>query len=297
MNTPTRHFSDTPKNRKIGIILIVMATVAFATLDALAKYLVQFLPVTEVVWARFFSQFVLMCAIFLPKQGLSLIKVAHPRLHFVRSMLLVVMTLANFAALQYLPMAQTAAIEFTVPILIALFSVHYLKESLGFKRWLAIFCGFLGVLIVVRPWSADFHPAVFFSFINAFGYAIFLMITRKVTANDSAAQSQFLPILGVVVVLLPFTISQWVMPSSISMWLLIILMGAIGGIGHFAVAHAYRYATAGMLGPFLYQKIIYMTLWGWILFNQLPDLLVISGTLIVVVSGLYLLLHEMRQSH
>ena len=123
------------------------------------------------------------------------------------------------------------------------------------------------------------------------------MITRKVTANDSAAQSQFLPILGVVVVLLPFTISQWVMPSSISMWLLIILMGAIGGIGHFAVAHAYRYATAGMLGPFLYQKIIYMTLWGWILFNQLPDLLVISGTLIVVVSGLYLLLHEMRQSH
>ena len=142
MNTPTRHFSDTPKNRKIGIILIVMATVAFATLDALAKYLVQFLPVTEVVWARFFSQFVLMCAIFLPKQGLSLIKVAHPRLHFVRSMLLVVMTLANFAALQYLPMAQTAAIEFTVPILIALFSVHYLKESLGFKRWLAIFVDF-----------------------------------------------------------------------------------------------------------------------------------------------------------
>jgi len=291
----SKHFEDTPQNRRIGILFIVFATVSFAGLDATAKYLVQFLPVTEVVWFRFFSQFVLMSLLFLPKQGKSLVKVTHPKLHLIRSLLLTSMTLANFAALQYLPMAQTAAIEFTVPILIALFTVHYLKENLGFMRWMAVFMGFVGVLIVARPWSADFHPAIFLSFINALGYAIFLMITRRVTKDDSAEQSQYLPILGVVIVLFPFMLAHWVVPTEPLVWFLIMVMGAIGGAGHFAIAHAYRYATAGKLGPFLYQKIIYMTFFGWLIFNQLPDWQVITGTSIVVLSGLYLLLHEMKQ--
>jgi drug/metabolite transporter (DMT)-like permease len=90
-------------------------------------------------------------------------------------------------------------------------------------------------------------------------------------------------------------LAHWVVPTEPLLWFLILVMGAIGGAGHFAIAHAYRYATAGKLGPFLYQKIIYMTFFGWLVFNQLPDWQVITGTSIVVLSGLYLLLHEMKQ--
>jgi drug/metabolite transporter (DMT)-like permease len=120
------------------------------------------------------------------------------------------------------------------------------------------------------------------------------LLTRHVTIKDSPEQSQFLPIGGVVLMLLPFLIHKWVMPPDLLTWTLLITCGVLGGIGHISLAHAHRYAPSSTLGPFLYQKIIYMILWGWVFFNQLPDLTATIGTIIVALSGLYLARHEMK---
>jgi drug/metabolite transporter (DMT)-like permease len=266
----------------------------FATLDACGKWLVQSLPVFEVVWLRFVTHVLLTSALLAPVYGKELVRVRSPKLQALRAMMLATMTALNFWALQYLQLAETGAIQFSVPLMIALLSAWWLHEHLDWRRWLAIIIGFVGVLLVIRPGSQAFHPAILLSVCNAVLYAAFNMLTRRLAATESPAATQLMSAVGAALVLAPVALAQWQWPSSWWVWIVICVCGLSGGLGHFCVTQAHRYASAAVLGPFLYQQIVYMTLWGWLVFAQVPDVFVITGALVVVSSGLYLLWVEMR---
>ena len=286
---------DTADNRRIGIALVTLTTLCFATLDACAKWLVQSLPVLQVVWLRFLFHVLLASALLAPRYGLQLVRVHNWKLQALRAAMLGSMTALNFWALQYLQLAETGAIQFSVPLLIALLSAWWLGERLDARRWLAIGAGFVGVLLIIRPGSQAFHPAILLSVMNATLYAVFNMLTRRMVATESAASTQLMSALGATVLLAPWALAGWKAPADWQTWLVITVCGLCGGLGHFMVAQAHRYASAAVLGPFLYQQIIYMALWGWLLFGQVPGLLVIGGAAIVVLSGLYLLWLEMKR--
>ena len=153
-------FSDTAKNRQIGIALVTATTLMFATLDTSAKWLVQTVPVIQVVWLRFLFHTILTTAIFMPSMGVKLFAIHNPRLQLIRGVMLAIMTGLNFFALQYLQLAEVGAVQFSVPLLIALISAWFLHEKLDTQRWLAIGFGFVGVLVIIRPGSHGFHPAI-----------------------------------------------------------------------------------------------------------------------------------------
>ena len=286
---------DNADNRRIGIGLVTLTTLCFATLDACAKWLVQALPVLQVVWLRFVFHLLLSSALLAPRYGRELVRVRNWKLQALRAAMMASMTALNFWALQYLQLAETGAIQFSVPLLIALLSAWWLGERLDARRWLAIVAGFLGVLLVIRPGSQAFHPAILLSVMNALLYAAFNMLTRRMMATESAAATQLMSALGAAVLLTPWALAGWIWPDGWLQWLVIALCGLCGGLGHFMVAQAHRYASAATLGPFLYQQILYMALLGWVIFGQVPGLLVIGGALVVVFSGLYLLGLEMRR--
>ncbi len=285
-----------PHQRQLGIALICLTTLLFATLDACAKWLVQSLPVVQVVWLRFLTHVLITSALLAPQLGWGLVRVKNHRLQGLRGLLLATMTAMNFWALQYLQLAETGAIQFSVPILIAVLSAWWLSEHLDARRWLAILAGFAGVLVIIRPGAHSFHPAILLSLINAVLFAIFNMMTRTLAQTDHPAATQWLSALVATVVLAPFALLQWRTPDHWLEWVVIAITGLCGGLGHFCLALAHRYASAAVLGPFFYQQIIYMTLWGWLLFDQVPDRAVVAGSLIVIVSGLYLLWRELRSS-
>jgi drug/metabolite transporter (DMT)-like permease len=286
---------DSARNRRIGIGLVTITTLCFATLDASAKWLIQSLPVLQVVWLRFLFHALLTSVLLAPMYGPALWRVRSPRLQMLRSAMLAVMTAVNFWALQYLQLAETGAIQFSVPLLIALLSAWWLGEHLDWRRWLAILFGFAGVLLVIRPGSQAFHPAILLSVVNAVLYAVFNMLTRRLAATESPAATQLMSALGATIVLTPFALAQWQTPATAQLWLVLVGCGLFGGFGHFLVAQAHRYASAATLGPFLYQQIVYMTLWGWLLFDQVPDAIVLVGAAVVVGSGLALLWIEVRR--
>jgi len=286
---------DTARNRRIGIGLVCLTTLLFATLDAIAKYLVHSLPVLQVVWLRFATHVLITSLLLAPIYGRELVRVRKPGLQILRAAMLCTMTAANFWALQTLQLAETGAIQFTVPLIIALLSVWWLGERLDARRWAAILVGLAGVLFILRPGSSGFHPALLLSCLNAFIYAAFNLLTRKLAAVESAASLQLMSALGAAVLLAPVGLAHWQWPTA-TQWLLICACGFCGGMGHFAIATAHRYASAATLAPFLYQQIVYMTLWGWLLFAQVPDALVVVGAAVVVASGLYLLMLEVRRS-
>ena len=280
---------DSAHGRRIGIGLVTLTTICFATLDASAKWLVQSLPVLEVVWLRFLAHTLITSALLGPVYGRSMLRVMDPKLQIVRALMLASMTALNFWALQYLQLAQTAAIQFSVPLMIALFSAWFLREHLDWRRWAAIISGFGGVLLVIRPGTQAFHPAILLSVLNAVLYACFNLLTRRMAASESPAATQLMSALGATVVLAPFALAHWKTPEDALSWGLIAVCGLFGGFGHYWVAKAHRYASAATLSPFLYQQIIYMLFWGWLLFGQWPDAGVALGAAIVVASGLALL--------
>jgi drug/metabolite transporter (DMT)-like permease len=286
--------ADSARNRLIGIGLVSACYLLFSLLDGSAKWLVGSLPVIVVVWLRFVMHALIGGLVLLPLQGAALFKTRHLRWHVLRALMFMAMTGINFWALQYLQLTVTASIFFSVPIMIALASASVLGEKLDAGRWAAILAGFAGVLVIVHPWSADFHPAMLAAVVNAILYAVFLMMTRRLAAYDSPETIQYLPALGAAIGLAPFALVAWQSPSGWLEWIVACLMGVLGGFGHYLLAVAHRYAPSSVIAPFLYQQVFYMAIFGYVVFGDVPGPAVWVGAAIVIASGLYLFSRERR---
>ena len=148
--------------RLFGIGLMLGGYLMFTVIDSCAKWLsLAGLPTNEVVFVRYAGQLLLVSALFLPTRGVALVKSRSPKLEILRGLCLLGSTVANFFALRYLPLTVTASIAFTMPLMLCALSIPLLGETVGWRRWLAIVVGFVGVLVIVRPGTAAFHPAIY----------------------------------------------------------------------------------------------------------------------------------------
>ena len=284
--------ADSPRNRLIGIGLVSITFLCFAVLDGGAKWLVQALPVVMVVWLRFLVHALLTALLLAPQLLRGALRPRKPKLQLLRALFLPVMTGLNFWALQYLQLAETGSIQFSVPLIIALLASPILGERMDRARWTAIVVGFVGVLIIVRPGTQGFHPALLLSLITALLYALFNLLTRQLAAHDSPETTQFWSSIGATLAIMPFALAAWHTPTAALQWAVLALIGAAGGLGHYLLALAHRYAPASVLAPFLYQQIVWMMVIGYLVFGDVPDKAVVAGAAIVVASGGYLFYRE-----
>lgn len=274
-----------------GILFMCLAMLLFTGLDTSAKLVTRELAPWVVVFFRYAVALILGAAILFIRQGLDGLRTRHPILQGARGLLLMGSTICNFIAMQYLQLAQTAAIFFTVPLLVSALSVPLLGEHVGWRRWLAVTVGFLGVIVIMRPGTGGFHWAMFFSLAAALQGALYNIATRKVGGQDSAETSLFhVALVGSLAALGPAAM-DWTMPLG-AQWLLLFSMGTFGTIGHFLLIEGHRLAAASRLAPFIYSQIIWMTLSGFLVFGDVPDRWTFTGAAIVVASGLYLLQRE-----
>jgi drug/metabolite transporter (DMT)-like permease len=284
--------ADSARNRLVGIGIVSITYLFFTLLDGSAKWLVGTMPVVMVVWLRFAMHAVLATALFVPLRGAALVRTRYWRWHLLRALMFTVMTAVNFWALQYLQLAVTTSIQFTVPILIALMSATFLGHKLDAGRWVAIVLGFVGVVVILRPGSTEFHPAMLAAVVNAILYSIFMLMTRRLAAYDSPETIQYLPAVGAAVLLTPFALAAWEWPDTWLEWTVACLLGIFGATGHYLLALAHRYARSSVLAPFVYQQVVYMTVFGYVVFGDVPRPLVWVGATIVVGCGLYLFHRE-----
>jgi drug/metabolite transporter (DMT)-like permease len=284
--------ADSARNRLVGIGLVSLVFAMFTIMDGTAKWLVTVMPVFMVVWLRFVLHALFGGLLLFPLQGASLFRTKHLRWHIARAAMQMAMTGMNFWALQYLQLSVTAAIFFTVPIIVAFISARALNEKLDAARWMAMVAGFAGVLVIVHPWSADFHPAMILAVGNAILYAVFNMMTRRLAAYDSAETIGYLPAVGAAIGMTPVALYFWEWPEGTLEWLLACLLGVLGGLAHYLLALAHRYAPASVIAPFLYQQIVYTAIFGYLVFGDVPSRSLWLGAGIVIASGLYLFARE-----
>lgn len=285
---------DTARNRLIGIGLVSCTFLFFSITDTSSKWLLLSLPVVQVVWLRFTSQVLIMTAILAPRHGLGLLRTRRPGLQLLRATMLLSMTAMNFVALRYLQLAETSAIQFSVPILVTVLSVPLLGEKLDLRRWMAVVVGFAGVLLIVRPGTGGFHPAMLLALSNAVLYAFFNLLTRQLARSESPETTQFLSGLGPALMIAPFALADWRPLEGWLAWAVVALAGFSGGLGHYFNALAHRFAPASVLAPYLYLQIIHMIALGYLVFGDVPSPAVLAGALVVIACGLYLFAYERR---
>lgn len=276
-----------------GILLMVCAVSTFSLLDTTAKYLVQSYPVGQVVWARYVGHVVLAAALLLPLYGRGLLVSERPGLQVLRSLFLFGATCANFAALQFLQLAETSSILFSAPFMVAMLAVPLLGEHIGPRRWAAIGIGFFGVLIVMRPGLGLVHWAASLSLLCALFGACYQITTRKLAGVDRAVTTQFYSALVGALVITPLAPFVWRTPD-LKDGILMVCLGALGGFGHWLLILAHRLAPAPILAPFSYVQLLPMILLGYLVFGDFPDHWTLIGAGIVLSSGLYLLYRERK---
>jgi drug/metabolite transporter (DMT)-like permease len=281
------------ERRLTSILLMLLAFLLFTGIDTSAKWLVQAgLPATEVVFVRFAVHFMIAMALILPQEGRRLFRTSAPGQELLRGLFLVGSTFFNFFALKHLPLTVTVAIFFAVPLVVCALSVALLGERVGLRRWFAIGVGFLGVLVVTRPWSASFHWAMGLSIGALFCVSMYFVMTRKLAGVDSSGTQQFLTSLIAVAIAAPMGLVGWIWPAVPLDWAAFALIGFFGWSGHQLATIAHRLAPASVLAPFVYVQIIYMTAASWGIFHIPPDGWTLAGAALVIGAGFYVWLRE-----
>jgi drug/metabolite transporter (DMT)-like permease len=194
-----------------------------------------------------------------------------------------------------LPLANAHAILAITPLLVTALSVPLLRERVGIRRWSAIGIAFVGVLIILRPGLAAVHPYALVALMCALMFALYQVLTRMVSRDDDAAVTLFYTAAVGAIVLSAIGPFFWTWPDAKG-WGLFVLVGLIGASGHFLLINALRLAPASSLQPFSYSILIWATVVGFLLFDNLPDLWTIVGAAIVTASGLYTFARERRIS-
>lgn len=285
-------------DRLKAIVLMCTAVTLFAGLDTAAKYLATRagVPISQIVWLRFLGQTFWMAVVLGPAAIPKLMQTRGLKLQLTRSTLMGATTLLNFEAVKYLRLDQTLSITFLTPLVVAALAVPLLGEHVGWRRTMAITVGFIGVLIVVRPGYTSMDPAFGFAFGAMLAYAIMMIVTRKLSLLDPPLVTLFYGTAVGSIAAAPFALADWSWFPSVTVWALLLALGALGGGGHFLMIQAYRFAPVSAVTPFLYIELISMLTLSYLVFGDQPDRWSFLGSLIIVASGLYLI-HRERIAH
>ncbi|WP_238367477.1 DMT family transporter [Mesobacterium pallidum] len=272
-----------------GILTMALAVVFFTCIDTSAKWLtLAGLPVIQVVFCRYLGHLVYALALYGPQEGRDIFRSNAPVRQVLRSVFLFGSTICNFMALKYLPITVTTTIAFAQPILITLLAIPILGEKVGLRRFLAVCTGFLGVLVVVQPWRAEFHPAMFFSLAALTIASLYFIMTRMLAGIETQATQQLWSTALATIVLLPFALNVWTWPETGLQWLILCAIGGFGAAGHIAANLAHRWADASILAPMIYSQIFLAAVAGILVFDTWPTVWTLGGGLIIIASGLYI---------
>ena len=173
-------------------------------------------------------------------------------------------------------------------------SIFYLKEKVGIHRWVAVFIGFFGVLIIIRPGFIDLNFASLSALLAGISYAFYILYTRKLSFTDSAFVTLiFTGSIGCLIIsmIVPFF---WI-NLSLQQVLFLILLACIGTLGHFLIILSLRFGEASKLAPLGYFEISTNILVGYVFFDDLPDVWIYLGLLLIVMSGIYIFIRENKK--
>ncbi len=272
----------------IGILFGIFAYLSFSILDTIQKTLIINHSVFQLLFVKYF--FVLFFAFFEAKRKKNNLfyKSKDIKLQIFRSLLSVLESGCFVLSFKYLSLANAHSIGSLAPVIVVALSAIILKEKVSVKTWIAIFIGFLGVLIILRPTSSIFDPKALIPLFAAFVLGLYQVITKKVSKYDSNETSLFFTsIIGLLVMSL--LASNFWRPIDYSLYPMFLGIGIFFSLGLYLQIIALSKARASIIQPFHYTLIFWAIIFGYIFYNDIPDMFTVIGAIIITCSGIFVL--------
>ncbi|MFT7387205.1 MAG: drug/metabolite transporter (DMT)-like permease [Candidatus Endobugula sp.] len=288
MNQPSH---DRPM---FGIGLMIMGMMVIPIMDILAKTLAAQYPVLQITWGRFIFNVIWLIPFLIWRKEKWWVVPKHPWIQIFRGLCLLSSTFFFFLSIKSNPIPNALALLFVSPLIVTLLSPFILGETFGLRRLLATLFGFAGVLIVLQPNSDEFQPSLLYALIAGMSYALYILVTRKVSTSSSPLMTLFYTAVVGSVAITPWVSLVWV-PVDSEAILMFAAIGMIAATGHFLLILSCQYAPASLVAPFNYTEIIVATMLSYLFFDYLPNAVVWLGISIICVSGIYISLREISQ--
>ena len=298
--------ANSAKTNVIGALCAIGAMFCFSLNDVAIKLLSDAYPLHEVVLLRTLIGMAVFFTLIMPfSGGLSCLRTKRLKMHLVRGFCVVCANTFFFMGLAAMPIADAVAIFFISPLVITVFSVIFLGETVGPRRWSAVALGLIGVMFIVRPGTSTFQLVSLLPMLAAVCYATLNVLTRRLGETETAAtmtfyiQITFLCVSAAVGlglgdgrfdtgdnVSLTFLLRAWQAPALADYWLLVVI-GVASGFGGLLISQAYRQNEAGFIAPFEYVAMLMAVFWGVVIFAQWPDGFTWVGIALILGSGLF----------
>ena len=281
-------FPKYQKNLGIAVLLMMGFGICASLLDSIAKSLSHDLPVLQVVWARYFFHLLLLLPLVLYVHRLKAFTPNRAKSQILRASFLLLSTCFYFTALSKIYMANAQALVFSAPLTITILSPFLLKEKVGIYRISAVIVGFIGMLVIINPSfdSSFINVGSFYAVLAGITYAFYILLTRLLHEESALITLFFTGLIGSVVlsILMPFI---WVAPSPYQ-WGFMAGIGICGAIAHLFLIFAYRFADASQLSPWMYAKLLFTSIAGYLFFSEMPSSSTWLGASIIVIAGIYI---------
>jgi drug/metabolite transporter (DMT)-like permease len=269
----------------VGIALMLTAMAMYMITDTIAKYLTGELSPIQIVWSRYIVYVVILTPLVLRRGIRRTLVTTRPAAHIGRSTAMLFSGTAFTISLAHLDLAFAITVAFVSPLFVTAFSMIFLGERVGPRRWAAVAVGFVGVLVVIRP-GLDFSPWSLMPIVSAFLWAISLILTRRTGTDHALTTLAYTTIVGLILsslMVVPF----WTWPSW-QAWGLMAFIGCWNLAGLTVMIRAFTYAPASTLAPFSYSQMIWSTILGYLVFQHIPDAWTYVGGGVIVASGVYI---------
>jgi drug/metabolite transporter (DMT)-like permease len=276
------------KNWRLGILFMILASSSFAIQDGISRYLANEYNVMMVVMIRywFFAAFVILLASRKPGGLKAVAKTQQPILQFARGMLLALEVCVIVLAFTLLGLVESHAIFACYPLIATALSVPILGEKVGWRRWLAISVGFIGVLIILQPGVTVFSPFALLALASALMFALYSLLTRLVAQKDATETSFFWTGVSGAVTMTILGVWYWEAIAKVDyFWMLFLCSTAV--LGHYFLIRCYEASEVSVVQPFAYLQLVFVTVIGVLVFNETLELNVLLGVTIVVTAGIF----------
>ena len=283
------------KETYIAISYFLFAVFLMAALDIIAKILLYKYSVFQLTFLRGLISLAILGMIGLYLNGTEGFRTKIPGWHFLRTCLMSVSSYTFFAALALLPLVNIMVIVFIAPIIITALSGPLLNEKVGIWRWCAVLVGFLGVVVILQP-SAEFSSSgTLYALIGVITYSLTALTARKLSDRESVSNLSFYIFIGPTIMGAVGSYYSWIPPIPLDFFLFF-LTGLTGGLAFIFFNLALQKAEASLLTSSEYTGLIWASLAGYFIFNEVVDSRIWLGAIIIIFCGIMILYRESRST-
>lgn len=268
---------------QLGIIFMILSVISFSVMDIVVKLMSSHYPTGQLIFFRGFFGLIPILFIIPKERFGNLLKTEKIKLHLVRAFGGAFAMTFLYLGLKFLPIADAITISFAAPIFATIFSIIFLNEKVRLIRWLAIFFGLTGVIIVLKPGTELFTYYSFFPILFCIGFATISIAIKKL----SKTEPDYLIALYFTLVLILFgliSISMGWKKIDISDIHYLFIIGLSGSIGNIFLTKSIREADISLVTPIKYLSLVFAIIAGWLIFNEIPSILTISGAMLIILS-------------